>query len=314
MASGFFWAEGPVWWQREQSLFFSDVPGDKIYRLTKKGVEVFIDYSGGYDGKTGSQSNIPNYEDLVEHGSNGLAVDGSDLLICHHGIRSVTKVKLTDVQSGKRHSEQPFKVLADKYEGKRLNSPNDVAADRHGAIWFTDPVYGFMEREKKGSFKGKTDANHPSGNPIDLPYLDEKSKELGPGRNGVYRLKNGKVELVIDSLERPNGIAFSCDGQTLFVSNSQKDKTSITAYKVSEEFPLKAVATFEQDGCCFDGFEVDQDNRVWTSTATGVAVIDVLGNKEIAKIDFGTRISNVAFGEIGDVWVTGLGHVWKFER
>lgn len=318
VASGFLWAEGPVWWRQEQALLFSDVPGDKMYKLTKKGVEIFIDHSGGWDGKSGSLSNIPDYENFVEHGSNGLALYGDDLIICHHGIRSITKVKLNSVKKGQRHSNQNYQVVVDEYQGKRLNSPNDVAIDRDGALWFTDPAYGFLLRSEPGSFEPKTGNDPLSGNPGDMPYLDERSKDDGTGLGGVYRYKDGNLDLVIDTIERPNGIAFSCDGQILYVSNSRKDKTSITAYQVSEKFPLKPLATFENDNstglCCFDGLTVDEENRVWTSAPKGIAIIDVLANKVVGKITFNTAISNVEFGDDGDVWISGLGHIWKMKR
>ena len=151
MASGFLWAEGPVWVQRDQALLFSDVPGDKIYRLTKRGAEVFIDHSGGWDAKS-EKTNMPDYHDKLEHGSNGLTLHGEDLIICHHGIRSVTKVNYRSIVPGQNHNDLKYEVIADKYEGNRLNSPNDVVADKHGDLWFTDPLYGFMLKSDKGLF------------------------------------------------------------------------------------------------------------------------------------------------------------------
>ncbi len=191
LAGGFTWTEGPVWSKERSSLLFSDVPGNTIFEWKEKGgVSVFLKPSG-YTG-------IGVYSD--EPGSNGLIIDSNgNLIACEHGDRRVSSMSL--VKGGKR-------TISDSYQGKRLNSPNDVAEHPVSKeIYFTDPPYGLAKK---------------AGDP---------TREINVC--GVYRVKeSGETELLVPDLSRPNGIAFSPDGKTLYVAVSDPERAVIMSYPV----------------------------------------------------------------------------------
>ena len=154
---------------------------------------------------------------------------------------------------------------------------------------------------------------------------------VGAGVTGVYRLRagGGALELVTDLLNRPNGLAFSPDGQTLWVSNSDKDGPSWNAFLLREQMPLERTAVLREaelpginlmpgtrlgSAGLIDGFKIDERGRLWSSVPGGLAVIDPARKAVLASVTFGTAISNVRFGEGGDVFVTGAGHVWRLRR
>ena len=150
-------------------------------------------------------------------------------------------------------------------------------------------------------------------------------RDLGAGLTGVYRVRDGAISLVTDALTRPNGLALSPDGTTLWVANSDKDEPSWHAFRMSEDAsaPLEQCrvlsATELGPGVKLgpglsDGFKIDELGRLWASVPGGVAVIDPESSTVLATCTFGTNISNIAFGEDGDVFVTGLGHVWRLKR
>lgn len=215
-------------------------------------------------------------------------------------------MNLADVKKGSRFVDTKHEVLAENFGGKKLNSPNDAAFSADGSVWFTDPMYGYY-------MKGKTEA--------DMPWLDESANADGVGFRGVYRLKDGKLELVSKTMDSPNGIAFSPDGKILWVSNSNQEKPSFTAYAVTEELPLKPMFTIDSDqlgpllpGGVFDGFKVDEEGRIWTSMPAGVGIIDPKTKSLVAQIAMNVATSNIEFGADGDVWVTGVQNIWRLKR
>lgn len=168
LADGFEWSEGPVWIRKNQELLFSDVPVNKVYRWTEKGgLSVALNQSG-YSGKA---------LHFREPGSNGLTSDrGERLILCQHGNRQIARLE----------SDGRFTPLAEHYQGRRFNSPNDLCLASNGNIYFTDPPYG-LEGLNKSPLK-------------ELMF------------NGVYlRRPSGEVVLVSRKLEFPNGIALSPD-------------------------------------------------------------------------------------------------------
>src|SRR5215472_14332760 len=176
LAGSFKFTEGPVW-IHEGYLLFSDIPNNAIMKWTGAGaVSEFMKPSGFTGGNAPEGALI---------GSNGLTLDKQGrLIICQHGNRQLVR----------REKNGKITVLAAKYEGKRLNSPNDVVVKSDGSIYFTDPPYGMPKQD------------------------DDPAKELKV--NGVYRLAKGKLQLLYEELTRPNGIAFSPDEKTLYVGNS----------------------------------------------------------------------------------------------
>ena len=188
----FEWSEGPVWLKHDKALLFSDIPRNMIW-IWKEGVGLksYLKPSG----YTGTEKFLGR-----EPGSNGLAVDkDGNLLLCQHGDRRVVMLQ----------KDGTFKTLADKYMGKRLNSPNDLVIKSNGDIYFTDPPYG-------------------------LPKLmEDPNKELT--FQGVYLLTpKGDLTLLTKEMSRPNGVALSPDEKTLYVANSDPEKPIWMAFPVKE--------------------------------------------------------------------------------
>ncbi|CAJ1436696.1 unnamed protein product [Effrenium voratum] len=323
VASGFRWTEGPTWVASDSSLLFSDTIDARIYRWTRDGVAVVLEHSGGFDG-----SNVPGHEMLFEVGSNGMALHEEHLYVCQHPTHRVVRIALADLTPG-RFCEKKFQVLADSFEGRRLNSPNDVVLGPDGAVWFTDPIYGLLKKPAADAFGPVLPAApDPCHNPCDLPYLDESSQQK---RTGVFRWKDGDLQLATTLLDRPNGLAFSPEGDLLWVANSNKHLASWTAFEVGT--PLRPVRALSETGASpagipaatlgempgrgvSDGFKIDAEGFIWSSMPQGVCIIDprLPTPRVVAKVFFNTNISNIAFGEGGDVWVTGLGHIWRLQR
>jgi gluconolactonase len=266
LAEGFKWAEGPTWVKDGGYLLFSDVPNNVIHRWSAdKGISDFLKPSG-YTGKEPPTQ--------VEPGSNGLTVDpGGSLVICQHGDRRVVRLGKTG----------EFETIADRFEGKRFNSPNDLCFDKAGNLYFTDPPYGLPQatRDKVR----------------ELPY------------NGVFRVgKDGKVTLLTKDMTFPNGIALSPDEKTLYVAQSDGKTPVIMAFELDA-----AAGTIKLPGRVFfdatpgvkagkkgapDGMKVAADGTVFATCPGGVYVI-TLDGKHIGTIapgvDFPT--ANCAFGD-----------------
>jgi len=241
-------------------------------------------------------------------------------------------VKLSDIKPGTKFCENTFEVLADSVSpgGARLNSPNDLVVGPDGGVWFTDPVYGFLLKDPSNPFVPvcPPPESVPKGchNAGDMPYLDEAAGKAA-GKTGVYRYKDGVLDLVVDNLDRPNGLAF--DGATLWVANSNNLEASWTAYDAAPILastepvtaPLTPVLKLSEENLgpmpgpgLSDGFRIDSKHRIWSSCPNGMMVIDTVERRVVAKVAFNTNVSNIQFGAGGDVWVTGLGHLWRLQR
>ncbi len=264
LADGFVWSEGPAWIKNGGYLIFSDVPANTIYRWSEKeGLSVFLKPSG-YTGR-GKYSREP--------GSNGITVSlDSQIIACEHGDRRVTKMPTEG--GGKR-------TLADNYEGKRFNSPNDVVQKSNGDIYFTDPPYGLPKQEKDST----------------------RETEIF----GVYRIaKNGAVSLLIDDLTRPNGLAFSPDERTLYVAQSDPEKAYIMSYPAIESGVLNDgkilfdATPMVKEGLkgLPDGLKVDENGNLFATGPGGVLVISPKG-KLLGRIDTGQPTANCAWGDDG---------------
>ncbi len=267
ICEGFAWCEGPAWVRAGRFLLFSDIPDNAIMRWDKdSGCKLFLK-PAGYTGQAPRGG---------ESGSNGLALDREGrLILCQHGDRRVARL------DAMWDDPQPrFVTLADRYNGKRLNSPNDAAVHSTGAIYFTDPPYGLEKN------------------------VDDPAKELP--FQGVYRIApKGKASLLTKDLERPNGIAFSPDEKTLYVANSHGPRPIIMAFPVKEDGTLGAGHEFfsaralllKHEGAC-DGMTVDQHGNLFATVPGGVAVLAPDG-KHLGTLLTGRRTSNCEFGEDG---------------
>jgi gluconolactonase len=262
-ANKFVWAEGPVWDAAGKRVLFSDIPRNKIWEWSQtSGLKEFLEPSG-YTGAATFTGREP--------GSNGLAFNkAGELVLCQHGDRRIAKWV-----GGK------FVTLADRYAGKRLNSPNDLAIRSNGDVYFTDPPYG-------------------------LPKQTED-----PGREldfqGVYRLsEKGEVTLLTRELQRPNGLAFSPDEKTLYVANSDPARAVLMAFPVKLDgslgdgkvfFDVTAAVSKQKPGLP-DGLKVSADGTVWATGPGGVLVYSPQG-KHLGTLATGVATANLAFGDDG---------------
>lgn len=244
LASGFEWAEGPLWLEEQQAVIFTDVPTNKIWKWTEKdSLSLFLTPSGYLGDRT--EKNEP--------GANGLALDAAgNLILCQHGERQVGKM-LAPLDAPKSE----FEGLATGYEGKRFNSPNDLVFNLSGQLFFTDPPYG-------------------------MDPWDEKQLEF----QGVYRLDpDGKVNLLVDSLSRPNGIALSPDQKTLYIAQSDPEKARYYAFDLDENgnvisgkvlFDATSLQGDSRRGLP-DGLKIHSNGTLFATGPGGVLVISADG-------------------------------------
>lgn len=276
LAKGFKWTEGPCWIKKDGFLVFSDIPNNVINKW-KEGADVskFI-FPAGYTGKEPRDG---------EPGTNGLMLDADgNLVCCEHGDRRVTRVDLKTMKKT---------VLADKFEGKRFNSPNDLCYHSNGDLYFTDPPYGLVKN------------------------WDDPARELD--FCGVYLLrKGGKLELLTKEMTRPNGIVLSPDEKTLYVANSDP---KIAIWKA---FPVKSDGTLGEGKVFFDstmwvgkkkglpdGLKVDVAGNLFATGPGGVLVFAPDGT-HLGTIATGVPTANCAFGDDGmTLYVTANDQICK---
>lgn len=223
--------------------------------------------------KPSGYTGIPPYSD--EPGSNGLIINQvGNLVSCEHGDRRIAEMPLT--VGGKR-------TLTDNYMGKRFNSPNDVIQKSNGDYYFTDPPYGLRQKE------------------------NDPSREIA--LFGVYRVdKTGKVSLIIDNLNRPNGLAFSPDEKTLYVAQSDPDKAYLMAYSVLRDGKVGKGRVFYDMTSMVkqglkglpDGLKIDKKGNIFTTGPGGILMFSPEG-KLLGRIDTGEATANCAFGNDGSV-------------
>jgi gluconolactonase len=258
LAEGFKFIEGPVWVRGGRYLLFSDPNANAIYQYTADGrLSVFREKSG-YDG-----ADIAEYG---QPGSNGLTLDREGrLTINEHGNRRVTRLE----------KDGRVTILADRYEGKRLNSPNDLVFKSDGSLYFTDPPFG-------------------------LPKFDDDPRKELP-YSGVFRLADGKLQLVSRDLLGPNGLAFSPDEKYLYVANWDAQQKVVMRYDVKADGTLSnGTVFFDMTGApgeeALDGLKVDQEGHLYVSGPGGVWVISPEG-KHLGTIKGPKLPANFAWGD-----------------
>jgi gluconolactonase len=242
--TGTRWAEGPCYFADTGVLIWSDIPNNRMLRYVEGlGVDVFRQPSHCSNGNT---------RDL--HGR---------LVSCEHETRRVTRTEY----------DGRITVLADRYQGKRLNSPNDVVVKSDGSIWFTDPPYGILS-----DYEGK-----------------KSPSELG--NNYVFRIDpaTNALAVVASDFDKPNGIAFSPDESQLFVADSGSPR-HLRVFDVIDGQRLGSGRVFAECGDgIYDGFRFDTEGNLWTSTRAGVSVYAPDGEL-LGKIRVPEAVANLTFG------------------
>lgn len=264
LAEGFDWSEGPVWVPQANCLLFSDVPQNTVYRWREgKGVDVFLKPSG--------------YTSLIERGgesgSNGLALDREGrLLLCQHGDRRVA-----------RWEKGCFVTLADQYQGRPLNSPNDLVVKSNGDVYFTDPPYGMTAESRR----------------------DPKALDFC----GVYRISSdGRLTLLVSNMTRPNGIAFSPDEKILYVAQSDPERPLWLAFPVKDDGTLGEGKVFFDAKPWLDaglkglpdGMKVDIHGNIFATGPGGVNIFAPDGTF-LGRVRTPVSAANCAFGNDGSI-------------
>ena len=249
IARGFEWSEGPLWLDQQQMLLFSDVPVNTIYQWTEaNGTQIYLTPSG-YTGIETTQSKEP--------GSNGLVLDpDGHLVLCQHGNRQVARM---DAPLNEPLSR--FIPLADQYDQKKFNSPNDAIFNAAGALFFTDPPYG-------------------------LPSQDDTDPTKEIAFNGIYKVKkDGSVILLADSISRPNGIALFPDEKRLIVASSDPAQPNWYVWEVEGDRLINGTifhSAADHDRTWHglpDGLKIDARGYVYATGPGGIYFFNSQGKK-----------------------------------
>lgn len=253
IASGLRWSEGPVWFGDGRFLLWSDIPNNRIMR---------------WDEETGAVSVFRK----PSNNSNGLTRDRQGrLLTCEHDSRRVTRTEY----------DGSITVIADRFQGKPLNSPNDIVCKSDGSIWFTDPPFGII-----GNYEGH----------VATPELPTNVYRWDPGSN--------QLTVVTGDINRPNGLCFSPDESKLYVVEAGITPRVIRAFDVVERGTQlarpRALITAEPNGTP-DGLRCDVDGNLWVGWGMGAEGLDGVAifnpdGKAIGRIDLPERCANLCFG------------------
>jgi gluconolactonase len=269
LGEGYDWTEGPVWVKKGGYLLFSDIPKNIVHRWKQgEGVRPYLQPSG-YTGKEPRGG---------ETGSNGLILDPQGrLVLCQHGDRRMARM-----DAPLDNPKPQFTTLADRYQGKRFNSPNDAVFRGNGDLYFTAPAYG-MEKQWADPKR-------------EIPFA------------GVYRrAASGEVTLLTQDMTRPNGLAFSPDGRRLYIAQSDADSAIWRVFDVKSDGTLEngrvlldvtAMVKAKTRAGLPDGLKIDTEGNLFATGPGGVLVISPEG-KHLGTILTGQATSNVAFGDDG---------------
>lgn len=277
LCTGATWSEGPAWVEQDQSLLWSDIPNNRMLRWSAAdGMSVWaenVEYTNGH---------------FIDH-------DGS-LLHCSHGLRGIYR---TPLRNGRLHGSTPMERVVDRFNGKRLNSPNDLVVKSDRTIWFTDPPYGILS-DREG---------HQAESEI--------------GRNHVFRFdpRTDSLESVCDAMDEPNGLAFSPDERLLYVSDTSaalrpqgQGHHHILVFDVIKGERLANRRVFaEIEPGLPDGFRVDQQGWIYTSSEDSVQVYHPEGTL-LGKLWIPEKVGNLTFGGPGgnQLFITASTSLYRF--
>jgi gluconolactonase len=259
LAGGFAFIEGPIW-RPQGVLWFSDVVGNVTRQWSPDGRVIELLRPGGYDGNSLPAGGFigPNGATAGEHGT---------VVMCQHGNRRIVRIT----------NDLKVTTVVDSFEGKKLNSPNDVVYRSDGSLYFTDPPYGLAK------------------------FDDDPMKELP--FNGVFKLTNGKLQVLVKDMTRPNGLAFSPDEKTLYVANSDENYRMWMRFDVNDDGTVRNGRVFadvsgEPEEGLPDGMKIDSLGNIWTTGPGGIWVFTPQG-KHIGTIKPPEQPANCAWGEDG---------------
>ena len=260
VATGFVFVEGPMW--RNGALWFSDLRGNRMYSLGADGkLTLLLDHAGG----------LASFAPGANKGSNAMVTDrDGTVLMNQHGARRIVRLD----------AQMRITPFLERYQGKRLNSPNDLVFAPDGSLWITDPPYGFVDPARP-----------------DLDIDKDAAKELP--FNAVWRYRDGKLEPLITDLPRPNGVGFSPDGRTLYISNTEP-KALLLKYDVDPDGKLSnrrliADLTAKPGIGVPDGLKVDSKGNLWASGPGGIRIYSPSG-KLLGQIQLPEVAANLAWG------------------
>lgn len=277
VTAGHHWLEGPAWNGVTGELTYSDIPKNSIYGVKPGRSPRIVHANAGYSGASPFRGREP--------GSNGLALDGAGrLLACQHGDRRVVRFE----------PDGSLSVIAERFEGRRLNSPNDLIVLADGEVWFTDPPFGL-----------------PDG-------FDDAQKEMP--FQGVYRVtREGEVKLLTPEVRAPNGLALSPDGRTLYVSNAEPGRNAVVyAFEVAADRTLGTRRVFvdltaeSKAGApgAPDGLEADADGNVWLAGVGGVRVYTPAAEL-LGTLAFDRPVANLELADDGYLYLAADTAVWR---
>jgi len=262
--TGTIWAEGPCYIPHKDKLVWSDIPNNRMMQLV--------------DGKINEFRNPSNY-------CNGNTIDNNENLIsCSHGGRCIYK---TDLKK-----EEQIYTLVDNYNGKKLNSPNDICVKSDGTIWFTDPPYGILS-----DYEG---------------YFGEQ--EYGGCYVFKFNPQYNQLTVVTKELNRPNGIAFSHDETKLYIADTGENINCLYVFDIEEDNIINKKLVYDFKPFFSDGFRSDKDGNVWTSAGKAIKCFNPK-NELIGQILVPELVSNLEFGgkEGNILYVTATSSLYSME-
>ena len=272
IAGGFTFTEGPLW-RPSGALWFSDVVGNVVRQWSPDGGVVELLRPGGYDG-----NHLPPGGFI---GPNGMTpAPGGDVLLCQHGNRRIARIG----------RDMRVTTFVDRFEGKKLNAPNDLVFRSDGTLFFTDPPYGLPRQD------------------------DDPAKELP--FNGVFRFRDGTLDVIVRDLTRPNGIAFSPDEKTLYVSNSDENRRIWMRYDVAADGTaangrVLFDATGDKAAGVPDGMKIDVHGNIWATGPSAVIVLSPDG-RHLGTITPPEDPANCAWGDDGrSLYITAETGVYR---